>query len=61
MARKGSILHEYNQRCLGRGMAKMKAMIAVSRKLFGVMFALVRDHSKYIDGYIVEQELKRAA
>jgi hypothetical protein len=42
-------------------MVKMKALIAVSRKLLGIMFALVRDHSEYIEGYIVEQELKKAA
>ena len=61
VVRKGGIMREYYQRCLERGMLKMKALIAVSRKLLGIMFALVRDHSEYIDGYIVEQELKRAA
>lgn len=61
VVRKGGIMHEYYQGCLYRGMLKMKALIAVSRKLFGIMFALVRDHSEYIDGYIEKQELKEAA
>jgi hypothetical protein len=39
----------------------MKALIAVSRKLLGIMFALVRDHSEYIEDYVIEQELKKAA
>ena len=61
VVRKGGILHEYYQGCLERGMLKMKALIAVSRKLLGIMFALVRDHSEYIDCYNGEQELKKAA
>ncbi len=59
--RKGGVMHEYYQGCLTRGMLKMKALIAVSRKLLGVIFALVRDHSGYIEDYAVEQELKKAA
>ncbi len=61
VVRKGGIMHEYYQGCLARGMLKMKALIAVSRKLLGVIFALVRDHSGYIEDYAVEQELKKAA
>ena len=61
VVRKGGILHEYYQGCLARGMLKMKALIAVSRKLLGIMFALVRDHSEYIEDYVIEQELKKAA
>jgi len=49
--RKGGLLHEYYQRCLKRGMVKTKALIAVSRKLLGIIFALVRDHSEYREGY----------
>jgi transposase len=58
---KGGIMHEYYQGCLARGMLKMKALTAVSRKLLGVIFALVRDHSEYIGNYGVEKELKKAA
>ena len=58
---KGGIMYEYYQGCLARGMLKMKALTAVSRKLLGVIFALVRDHSEYRGNYAVEQELKKAA
>ncbi len=59
--RKGGIMHEYYQGCLARGMLKMKALTAVSRKLLGVIFALVRDHSVYIEDYAVEHGLNKAA
>jgi len=59
--RKGGIMHEYYQGCLARGMLKMKALTAVSRKLLGVIFALVRDHSVYIENYAVEHGLNKAA
>lgn len=58
---KGGIMHEYYQGCLARGMLKMKALIAVSRKLLGLILALVRNHCEYIEDYAVEQELKKAA
>ncbi len=59
--RKDGIMHEYYQGCLARGMLKMKALIAVSRKLLGVIFALVRDHSEYIEDYAEKHKLKKAA
>ena len=58
---KGGIMHEYYQGCLARGMLKMKALIAVSRKLLGLILALVRNHCEYIEDYAVKQELKKAA
>ncbi|KKL44869.1 hypothetical protein LCGC14_2361370 [marine sediment metagenome] len=61
VVRKGGIMHGYYQGCLARGMLKMKALIAVSRKLLGLILALVRDHSEYIENYTVEQDLKKAA
>jgi transposase len=51
MVRKGGAMHEWYQRALGRGMKKTKALVAVSRKLLGIIFALVRDHSVYIENY----------
>ena len=59
--RKGGIMHGYYQRCLERGMIKMKALIAVARKLLGIIFALVRDHSEYVTGYSKTQGLKMVA
>jgi len=50
--RKGGVMHEWYQRALGRGMVKTKALVAVSRKLLGLIFALVRDHSVYVENYL---------
>lgn len=49
--RKGGVMHEWYQRALARGMKKTKALVAVSRKLLTVIFALVRDHSVYVENY----------
>lgn len=51
VVRKGGIWHEPYQRYLQRGIEKMKALIAIARKLLRVIYALVRDHSNYIHGY----------
>jgi len=61
VVRKGGIMREYYQGCLERGMLKMKALIAVSRKLLGLIFVLVRDQSEYIEDYVEKQKLKKAA
>jgi transposase len=50
--RKGGVMHEWYQRALGRGMMKTKALVAVSRKLLGIIFALIRDHSVYVENYL---------
>lgn len=52
MVRKGGAMHEWYQHALGRGMMKTKALVAVSRKLLGIIFALVRDHSVYVENYL---------
>ncbi len=49
--RKGGTMHEWYQRALARGMKKTKALVAVSRKLLGIIFALVRDHNVYVENY----------
>jgi transposase len=59
--RKGGIMHRHYQRHLGKGMEKIKALIAIARKLLGIIFALVRDHSKYVVDYLEIQNLKLAA
>jgi transposase len=51
VVRKGGILHQTYQDYLSRGMVKMKALIAIARKLLGIIFALVRDQKEYIEGY----------
>jgi transposase len=50
--RKGGVMHEWYQRALSRGMKKTKALVAVSRKLLVLIFALVRDHSVYVENYV---------
>ena len=47
VVKKGCIMHDYYQRLINGGKPKIKALIAVSRKLLKVMFALVRDKTVY--------------
>lgn len=61
VVRKGGIMHEQYQRYLKRGMLKMKALIAIARKLLAVIFALVRDHSEYEISCLKIQNLLDAA
>jgi transposase len=50
--RKDGVMNEWYQRALSRGMKKTKALVAVSRKLLVLIFALVRDHSVYVENYV---------
>ena len=59
--RKGGTMHEWYQRALGRGMIKTKALVAVSRKLLGIIFALVRDHSVYVENYMKQEPILQEA
>jgi transposase len=59
--RTGGVMHEWYQRALGRGMIKMKALVAVSRKLLGIIFALVRDHSVYVENYTKQKPILQKA
>jgi len=61
VVRKGGIMHEQYQKHLEGGMLKMKALIAISRKMLGIMFAIVRDHSDFIENYAEIEKLKEAA
>lgn len=45
--RKGGIMHEPYQQHLQKGMPRIKALIAIARKLLGIMLALVRTQSEY--------------
>ena len=51
MIRKNGIMYDYYARLTGRGMERMKALIAVSRKLLRIIHALVRDNSDYVGQY----------
>lgn len=62
VVRKDGILHEQYQLHLQKGMPKIKALVAISRKLLSIVFALVRNHSIYMDDYSkIKYQLKEAA
>lgn len=61
VVRKGGVLHKQYQHHLKKGMPQIKALVAISRKLLSIIFALVRDHSVYIAQYSKTQRLKEAA
>jgi transposase len=47
MVRKGGIFHEQYQEMVHRGKPRIQALIAISRKLLRVAFALVRNQKEY--------------
>jgi len=51
MIRKNGIMFDYYARLTGRGMERMRALIAVSRKLLRIIHAIVRDNSDYVGQY----------
>ena len=57
---KGRIMHERYERYIQRGMPRIKALIAIARKLLGVLLALVRDQTEYVRNY-EEIPLKKVA
>jgi transposase len=61
--RKDGILHDYYTRLTDGGMKRMKALIAVSRKLLGIIYAIVRDDSEYSANFesMKRQVIKKAA
>jgi len=61
--RKNGILYDYYQRLIGRGMKSIMALVAVSRKLLRIIFAIVRDDSEFIMNYESQkkEEIRKAA
>jgi transposase len=55
------IMHAYYKQMLDRGMLKMKALIAVSRKLLAIIFALARNNTHYVENYSDISHRKLAA
>jgi transposase len=45
--RKGGIMHQHYQQHLQKGMPRTKALIAIARKLLGIMLALVRTQTEF--------------
>jgi len=63
MVKKNGIMYDYYTRLTNRGMLKMKALIAVARKLLGIIHAVVRDDRDYIGVYQAPKRrvIKKAA
>ncbi len=56
--RKGGVMYEHYQKHLKKGMKKIKALVAIARKLLGIIFALVRTKREYQEDY---QKIQAAA
>lgn len=59
--RKGGIMHVRYQKYLKRGMIKMKALIAIARKLLCIIFALASNNRNYDIDYAKSQNLEKIA
>jgi len=59
--RTNGIMHENYLRMLDRGMPKVKAVVAISRKLLRTIFALARNHTTYREDYGHNRHVKFAA
>lgn len=63
MVKTNGIMYDYYTRLTNRGMLKMKALIAVARKLLGIIHAVVRDNRDYVGAYQAPKRrmIKKAA
>jgi transposase len=63
MVRKNGIMYDYYERLTGRGMVRMRALVAVSRKLLCIVHAIMRDDRDYagVYGPPKRRMIKRAA
>ena len=61
VVRKGGIYHDKYQSYLDGGMVKMKALIAISRKLLRLIFVLVHNHREFDLDYFKKRELLKTA
>lgn len=59
--RKGGIMHVRYQKYLKKGMIKMKALIAIARKLLCIIFALASKNRNYDIDYAKAQNLEKIA
>jgi len=59
--RTNGIMHARYLVMVERGMPKMKAVVAISRKLLRIIFAVVRNHTTYMQNYNSLNYLKLAA
>ncbi len=49
VVKKDGILHDTYNKHLKKGMTKIQALTAISRKIIGIIYALVRDSSDYVE------------
>lgn len=61
MVKSTGIMHEKYKQMLDRGMLKMKALIAITRKILGIIFAIVHNNTVYIENYTKQNHYKLAA
>jgi transposase len=59
--RTSGIMHEHYRGMINRGMPKVKAVVAISRKLLRTIFALARNNSTYMEDYAHQHQVKLAA
>ena len=60
--RKNGIMCEYYADLISRGMKRMMALVAITRKLLRIIYAIVRDNSEYkVDYELRRKVIKRAA
>jgi transposase len=60
--RKNGIMCEYYADLISRGMRRMMALVAITRKLLRIIYAIVRDNSEYkVDYELGRKVIKRAA
>ena len=55
------IMHARYHQMLDNGKAKVKALVAIARKLLGLIFALARDNTMYVQNYDPTHKYKLAA
>lgn len=61
MVKSTGIMHEKYNQMLDRGMLKMKALIAIARKILGIIFTIVRNNTVYIENYTKQNHYKLVA
>lgn len=61
MVSRHGIMRQTYQGYLERGMLKMKALVAIARKLLRIIFALVRNQCEYVNSYQDSGKLLKAA
>lgn len=61
MVKSTGIMHEKYKQMLDRGMLKMKALIAIARKILSIIFTIVRNNTVYIENYTKQNHYKLVA